>query len=90
MYNEFLKVVVRKSIVAKTANEQGECFSVDNLTVKRPGDGISPMRWYDVIGKKQDGVIVKMNKLEKWSYDEKNSSVNWNSGGIWFVETDYR
>jgi len=25
-------------------------FTADNLTVKRPGDGISPMRWYEVLG----------------------------------------
>ena len=43
--------VARKSIVAATAIKSGEAFSEDNLTVKRPGSGISPMRWFDVIGK---------------------------------------
>lgn len=43
--------VVRKSIVASRKIKQGEVFSEDNLMVKRPGEGISPMRWFDVIGK---------------------------------------
>jgi len=44
--------VARKSIVAKRNILAGEEFTVDNLTVKRPGTGISPMKWYDIIGKK--------------------------------------
>ena len=42
---------VRKSIVAKCTIEKGEVFSEDNLTVKRPGNGISPMSWDEIIGK---------------------------------------
>lgn len=42
--------VARKSIVAKRAIKKGECFSEDNLAVKRPGNGLSPMRWDEVIG----------------------------------------
>lgn len=41
----------RKSIVAGTAIQKGEVFTEDNLAVKRPGNGISPMRWYEVLGK---------------------------------------
>jgi N,N'-diacetyllegionaminate synthase len=44
--------IVRKSIVAKRAIKSGEVFTEDNLTTKRPGTGISPMRWHEVIGKK--------------------------------------
>ena len=44
------KAVARKSIVAKRHIKQGEIFTEDNLTVKRPGNGISPMRWNEVIG----------------------------------------
>ncbi len=44
--------VVRKSIVAKRKIKKGEMFSEENLTTKRPGNGISPMRWYEVIGQK--------------------------------------
>lgn len=45
------KPVARKSIVAKCAIAAGEVFSAENLTVKRPGTGISPMRWYEALGK---------------------------------------
>ena len=44
--------IARKSIVAASNIKQGELFTSDNLTVKRPGDGISPMRWDEVLGKK--------------------------------------
>ena len=43
--------IARKSIVAKVDIKQGEVFTEDNLIVKRPGEGISPMRWFDIIGK---------------------------------------
>jgi N,N'-diacetyllegionaminate synthase len=42
--------IARKSIVAATDIKQGEVFSEQNLTVKRPGLGISPMRWNEIIG----------------------------------------
>lgn len=42
--------IARKSIVAKRKIQAGEILSEDNVTVKRPGTGISPMRWPDVIG----------------------------------------
>jgi len=44
--------VARKSIVAKRDIKKGEIFTEENLTVKRPGTGISPMRWKEIIGKK--------------------------------------
>ena len=44
--------VVRKSIVAACSIKKGDAFTEENLTVKRPGTGISPMRWEEVIGKK--------------------------------------
>ena len=45
------RTVARKSIVAGRKISRGEKFSEDNLTVKRPGTGISPMKWYEVLGK---------------------------------------
>lgn len=42
--------IVRKSIVAKTIIKKGEIFNENNITIKRPGSGISPMRWDDVLG----------------------------------------
>lgn len=45
------KAVARKSIVASRKIKMGEILSEDNLTTKRPGNGISPMKWYDVMGR---------------------------------------
>ena len=44
--------IVRKSIIAKRDIKKGELFTEENLTVKRPGNGLSPMRWFEVIGQK--------------------------------------
>lgn len=43
--------IARKSIVAKKAIKEGAIFTEDNLTCKRPGSGMSPMMWEDVLGK---------------------------------------
>ena len=43
--------VARKSIVARRKIKKGEFLSEENITTKRPGNGISPMRWFDVLGK---------------------------------------
>ncbi|MDK2821975.1 MAG: N,N-diacetyllegionaminate synthase [Clostridia bacterium] len=51
--------VVRKSIVAKRSIKKGEVFTEENITVKRPGSGISPMRWFEVLGK-----VAKKDFLE--------------------------
>lgn len=44
--------IARKSIVAETRIKMGGTFTKDNLTVKRPGNGISPMKWFEVLGKR--------------------------------------
>lgn len=44
--------VARKSIIASCRIRKGEFFSENNLTVKRPGTGISPMRWFEVLGQR--------------------------------------
>lgn len=44
--------IARKSIVARRDIKKGEILTEENLAVKRPGNGISPMRWYEVIGTK--------------------------------------
>jgi len=46
--------IARKSIVAKQSIEKGELFSNENLTVKRPGTGISPMKWDSIINQKSN------------------------------------
>jgi len=45
------RLVVRKSLVALRSIQRGEIFSSQNVGVKRPGTGISPMLWHDVIGR---------------------------------------
>ena len=45
------KDIARKSIIAKTAIRSGEVFSEENITTKRPGSGINPMRWFELLGK---------------------------------------
>lgn len=43
--------IARKSIRASKNIDKGELLTEENLTSKRPGNGLSPMKWYDVIGK---------------------------------------
>jgi N,N'-diacetyllegionaminate synthase len=43
--------IVRKSIVAAQDIAAGAVFTVDNITVKRPGNGVSPMLWDEIIGR---------------------------------------
>ncbi|WP_313304632.1 N-acetylneuraminate synthase [Empedobacter sp.] len=43
--------IARKSIVAATPISKGDFFTEENLTIKRPGTGISPMKWDEIIGK---------------------------------------
>lgn len=45
------KLIARKSLVAKRAIKAGEVFSAENISAKRPGTGISPMRWDEVMGR---------------------------------------
>ena len=51
--------VARKSIVAPKHIKQGEILNIDNLTVKRPANGINPMRWDEIIG-----TIAKKDYIE--------------------------
>ena len=57
--------IARKSIVANCNIKKGDVFTVDNLTVKRPGTGISPMSWDKLMGKRavkgfiEDELIVE-------------------------------
>ena len=56
--------VARKSIVASCSIKKGDAFSINNITTKRPGTGISPMLWDEIIGKtsimdfEQDDLII--------------------------------
>ncbi|WP_297417047.1 N-acetylneuraminate synthase [Clostridium sp.] len=44
--------IARKSIVAKVGIKKDDILTEENITVKRPGNGISPMKWFEVLGKK--------------------------------------
>jgi len=56
--------VARKSIVAARAIEAGEPFSPDNLTTKRPGNGLSPMEWDRVIGRRAGRGYLRDEAIE--------------------------
>lgn len=57
--------IARKSIIAAKAIKAGDVFTEENVTTKRPGNGINPMRWFDLLGKtakhdyKEDYLIEK-------------------------------
>ena len=57
--------IVRKSIVAKTNIAKGEIFSYENLTTKRPGNGLSPMKIDNIIGKKAKKNFFKDQQIIK-------------------------
>lgn len=62
--------IARKSIVAARSIQVGELLTEENLTVKRPGTGISPMRWNEVVGtyaiqsfNEEDPILLSENIL---------------------------
>jgi len=57
-------VIARKSILAAHDIEEGEIFTDENLIVKRPGSGINPMKWNEVIGKKAKRKFSKDEFIE--------------------------
>ncbi|MEL7656828.1 MAG: N-acetylneuraminate synthase [Bacillota bacterium] len=56
--------IARRSIVAKTTISEGDVFTADNLDTKRPGSGISPVMWFDVLGKKAKRNFEKDELIE--------------------------
>ena len=61
--------IARKSIIAKTDIKKGDIFSEDNITTKRPGSGINPMKWFDLIGKTakhdyQGDYLIELDELD--------------------------
>ena len=61
--------IARKSIIAKTAIKAGDVFSEDNITTKRPGSGINPMRWFELLGKTakhdyQEDYLIEKDELD--------------------------
>ena len=58
------KAIARKSIVAARPIAEGEVFTEENLTTKRPGDGVSPMRWHEVLGLRAKRAFAEDEKIE--------------------------
>jgi N,N'-diacetyllegionaminate synthase len=56
--------IARKSIVATRHIKLGETFSSDNIAIKRPGNGISPMRWDEIIGRSSPHDFVADELIE--------------------------
>lgn len=46
------KAVARKSLVASQAIQAGDAFSADNVTIKRPGNGMSPYQYWEMLERK--------------------------------------
>jgi len=59
------KIVSRRSLVAKREIRQGNIFSMDNLTNKRPGNGISPFELWTYIGKKSKNNYNKDDQINE-------------------------
>ncbi|MDR3179149.1 MAG: N-acetylneuraminate synthase [Oscillospiraceae bacterium] len=57
-------LIARKSIVAKKNISKGEIFTEKNLTVKRPAIGISPMKWFEILGKESNRYYKKDEAIE--------------------------
>ena len=64
--------IARKSIVAAKKIVIGECFTEDNITTKRPGTGISPMKWDEVIGSKATRVYGPDDLIESTDYTDSH------------------
>jgi N,N'-diacetyllegionaminate synthase len=58
------KPIARKSIIAAAPIKEGEMFTELNITVKRPGTGITPMRWDEIIGRKAAKLYRKDELIE--------------------------
>jgi sialic acid synthase SpsE len=58
------RIPVRKSVVAAANIEPGQLFSESNLTAKRPGDGISAMRYWELLGRPANRSYNQDDKIE--------------------------
>lgn len=61
--------IARKSIIAKTKINKGDLFTEENITTKRPGNGINPMRWFELLGKTakhdyEEDYLIEKDELE--------------------------
>lgn len=68
------RVVARKSVIAKKAIKIGETFTSDNLTLKRPGNGISPMDWYKLLGLKSEHAFQPDELIKDDRFDDQGNN----------------
>lgn len=72
----------RKSIVAKRPINEGEVFTEDNLTTKRPATGVSPMKWDQILGRSAQKRYISDDRLESLELnstkDESNPNIELN------------
>ena len=57
------KILVRKSIYAKKLITKGERFTIDNICLKRPGSGLSPSFWEEILEQKAKKNFNKKEKI---------------------------
>ena len=57
--------IARKSLIAAKDIKQGEKFSEENLTIKRPGTGVGPMEYWDIVGKIAQSDIEKDSLIKQ-------------------------
>ena len=58
--------VARKSLMCKDPIKKGQIFTEDNLVAKRPGTGLSPKLWDELIGRKSNKDYDKDEMIELW------------------------
>jgi N-acetylneuraminate synthase len=58
------KPIARKSLVAKKSINKGEIFSSENLTTKRPGIGLEPIKYWNLLGEPSDRNYEKDSLIE--------------------------
>ncbi|TNH06294.1 N-acetylneuraminate synthase [Testudinibacter sp. TR-2022] len=68
------KIVARKSIVADKAIKKGEIFTEQNLTTKRPGNGISPLHWYSLLGKEAQSDFQEDELITDTRFDNQETN----------------
>jgi len=56
--------IARKSIIAKRNIKINEIFTEENITTKRPGNGISPMKWFEILGRTAKRDFLKDELIE--------------------------
>lgn len=65
------KIVARKSVVAKVKIKKGDTLTEENITVKRPGNGINPMFWYEILGTRAERDFSEDELIENSNFENQ-------------------